>query len=149
MITRRGSISRTETCEVETMPLLSSNWVLCSYIPHDVLQGVTACLPEPFPPHKFIQITGELVPITSFHSLQFCFDAIPITLHSLCVHACCRVYKMKRVIHKSMSCDRWECIDRAISSQLIRMDGCSGGSVSSDNWQECACIPCWNNLHVS
>ena len=74
MITRRGSISRTETCEVETMPLLSSNWVLCSYIP---LQGVTACPPEPFPPHKFIQITGELVLITSFHSLQFCFDAIP------------------------------------------------------------------------
>ena len=60
------------------------HWVLVWYIVHNVTQCFTCSFSIPFPPQKFIQISRKLVTITSFHSFQFHFYSIPITLY-ICV----------------------------------------------------------------
>ena len=60
------------------------NWVLIGDVFDNMCEGITGSLATSFPPHKFVQITGQHISIASLHGFESSFNGIPIGLDVLC-----------------------------------------------------------------
>ena len=65
--------------------------------------SIRSCFTVPLPPHKLIQIAGELVSVTASHSLEFGFHPTPITFHMLGVDSCGGLYEVDRMVNHTMT----------------------------------------------
>ena len=56
--------------ENNIISVVRSDFVLLSYISHYVLQSVTSSFAVSLPPHKLVQIAGELVSMATSHPFK-------------------------------------------------------------------------------
>ena len=64
----------------------AGNWILCNNIIHDTVEELSSCVTKRFSVPILIQVTWNLIFMTTTHSFQFDVHTIPIGFNILCVN---------------------------------------------------------------
>ena len=104
---------------------------------------VKSVVPKPLMSHDFCTIIRTHV---SVHWTMLCFMlafcSLPYGLHTVGCDTCCRVNKMKSVVHCTVLVAN--CCQLVVCLPHVRMDCSARQSLLLYTWQQCCSIPLWH-----